>query len=205
MSRAPLLPPAPRGQLAEHLPERPTTSRATSRACGARPARSRRRASPPRVSRQTSRDEEPEHDRTMPEVDAPPGPSAEGQMTRRSTCAADGCDNAVVQNERGRPQIYCSPPCRPSSRATYQSRSSSSSTMSPRRTTPVPPDGIWQVRLRRRPKTSRSPTVSADPSAQRLASDRRAALNPTRRASTKTSREGRRELSDKQARRIADG
>jgi hypothetical protein len=34
----------------------------------------------------------------------------------RLTCARDGCENPVLRrpNQRGRPQIYCSPACRPS-------------------------------------------------------------------------------------------
>lgn len=34
----------------------------------------------------------------------------------RLTCARDGCDNPVLRRpgQRGRPQIYCSPACRPS-------------------------------------------------------------------------------------------
>ena len=36
-------------------------------------------------------------------------------MTATRTCAAPGCDRAVEPgSSRGRPPIYCSPPCRPS-------------------------------------------------------------------------------------------
>jgi len=35
-------------------------------------------------------------------------------VSAESPCAADGCDNPVVRGRRGRPQIYCSPACRPS-------------------------------------------------------------------------------------------
>jgi len=90
-------------------------------------------------------------------------------MTRRSTCAADGCENVVVPNERGRPQIYCSPACRPSSRATYdQSRLVVELDHEPTHDDARPSGRIWQVRLRR---GSRSVTIAEGlgrPSAEHL-------------------------------------
>lgn len=92
-------------------------------------------------------------------------------------CAAPDCDNPV-RTGRGRPAIYCSPPCRPSWRSPRSRR------VVVELTNPeVSPDGrpverVWTVRLRRREVTV---TVAEDlgwPSASALAAQLETLLYP---------------------------
>jgi hypothetical protein len=89
------------------------------------------------------------------------------------TCAQPNCDNPVSRNPRGRPALYCSPQCRPSS--------ARSSRVGGRITVEVehpetcldgrPPERVWTVQLRR----GRTVVVIADalgwPSANALAGE----------------------------------
>ncbi len=63
------------------------------------------------------------------------------------TCAAAGCANPVPATPRGRPALYCSPPCRPS----QQRRPSVAVELDHPTASPDgrPPERVWAVRLRR--------------------------------------------------------
>ena len=96
------------------------------------------------------------------------------------TCAAPGCDRPVTRGGPGRPRIYCTPACRPNA---------------PRRTNnqdqltvvvdhePVPDDTrptgrIWKVQLLRDGRTVVIATDLGRPSANHLATQIDALLNP---------------------------
>jgi hypothetical protein len=63
------------------------------------------------------------------------------------TCARPNCDNLVTRNPRGRPTLYCSPGCRPSS--AKSSRIAVEVEHPDTCADGRPPERVWTVRLRR--------------------------------------------------------
>ena len=65
-------------------------------------------------------------------------------------CAAPGCDEAVVRTtNRGRPQIYCSPACRPAGRGRTGVHVIVEVDHEPTPDNERPSGRVWLVRLRR--------------------------------------------------------
>jgi hypothetical protein len=86
-----------------------------------------------------------------------------------ATCAAADCTNAVTPKPRGRPALYCTPQCRPSSRGTQRLvvELEHPDTCADGR----PPERVWMVRLRRGSRTVVIAPALGWPSANALATE----------------------------------
>ncbi len=100
------------------------------------------------------------------------------------TCAASGCDTPITRGGPGRPRIYCTPACRPN--ATRPTAVTGGLTVEVDHE-PVPehtrPTGrIWKVQLQRDGRTVVIATDLGRPSADHLATQIDALLNPRQQA-----------------------
>ena len=100
------------------------------------------------------------------------------------TCAAPGCNGPITRGGRGRPRIYCTPACRPNALRHADARDSLTVVVDHE---PVPehtrPTGrIWKVQLQRAGRTVIIATGLGRPSADHLANQIDALLNPRQQA-----------------------
>ena len=100
------------------------------------------------------------------------------------TCAAPGCDTPITRGGRGRPRIYCTPACRPNATRTTAARGTLIVQVDHE---PVPDDTrptgrIWKVQLQRDGRTVVIATGLGRPSADHLANQIDALLNPRQQA-----------------------
>ena len=104
------------------------------------------------------------------------------RSTRATACAAEGCDRPVPRGQRGRPHIYCSPGCRPS-RARHPGGTIVVEVDHEATPDDARPAGrIWIVRLRRNQRTVTIASELGRPSADHLATQIGALLNPHQQA-----------------------
>ena len=100
------------------------------------------------------------------------------------TCAAPGCNRPVTRGGPGRPRIYCTPACRPNAtRPTARTSATQGALTVEVNHEPVPEDTrptgrIWKVRLQRAGRTVDIATGLGRPSANHLATQIDALLNP---------------------------
>jgi len=101
------------------------------------------------------------------------------------TCAAPGCNGTVTRSGgAGRPRIYCTPACRPNATRPTAARGGLTVEVDHE---PVPEDTrptgrIWKVRLQRDGRTVVIATGLGRPSADHLANQIDALLNPRQQA-----------------------
>ena len=93
-------------------------------------------------------------------------------------CAAPGCDEPVARGGRGRPRIYCSLACRPQRLRTGAGQLVVEVDHEPTPDHTRPTGRIWIVRLRRSGHTVVIASELGRPSADHLASQINALLNP---------------------------
>ncbi len=91
-------------------------------------------------------------------------------MSERPLCAAEGCTNTVPDRVgRGRPFLYCSTTCRPTSAKAHQKAFSVEVDHEPTLPDERPVGRVWSVRLRRGERYVVIATELGRPSAENLA------------------------------------
>lgn len=100
------------------------------------------------------------------------------------TCAAPGCDTPITRGGRGRPRIYCTPACRPNATRPTAARGGLTVEVDhepvPDHTRPT--SRIWKVQLQRAGRIVIIATDLGRPSADHLATQIDALLNPHQQA-----------------------